>query len=100
MSSYLLAIVVSDFISTDVAYFVSDVDLKPVKKPFTTWGEARLINCEECGNYSQTYGPKMIEYMTDKLKIGYGFQKVDQVGVNGMPGQVGAMENWGLVTYE
>jgi aminopeptidase N len=84
MSTYLLAFLVSDFISTES---------KPIYN-FTAWARPNAI---EHAAYSQEVGPKLVLYFEDYTGIDYTFPKIDQVAVPDFA--AGAMENWGLIIY-
>ena len=85
MSTYLMAIVVSDFEGLK--------DEANVYK-FSAWARPEAI---EHAQYSQTIGPPLLEFFEDYTAIPYSFPKLDQVA---LPEYVsGATENWGLVAY-
>ena len=84
MSTYLVAFIVSDFNSTD-SY---------AKYNFTAWTRPNAI---DNAAYSQTVGPRIVEYYEDYTGIEYKFPKIDQVAVPDLA--FWAMENWGLITY-
>ncbi|KAF5289209.1 hypothetical protein FQR65_LT00096 [Abscondita terminalis] len=81
MSTYLVAFVVSDFVS-----------LK--NGNFSVWvrKEAELQ-----AKYSLDAGPKILKYFEDFFQIKFPLPKVDMIALPDFA--AGAMENWGLVTY-
>ena len=84
MSTYLVAFIVSDFTSTE----------SNTKYNFTTWARPNAI---DNAAYSQTVGPRIVEYYEEYTGIEYKFPKIDQIAVPDFAS--GAMENWGLITY-
>jgi aminopeptidase N len=84
MSTYLVAFIVSDFES-----------LKgDAKYSFSAWARPNAI---DNAHYSQTVGPKLVDFYEKYTDIQYKFPKIDQVAVPDFA--AGAMENWGLITY-
>lgn len=97
LSSYLIAIIISDYKSTTPAYFNSSYPVPSAGeiKELRTWARADAIDAGE-GVTAQTAGPALLEIFTKNFNIGYGYRKLDQAAV---PGRASAMENWGLVIY-
>ncbi|CCI45716.1 unnamed protein product [Albugo candida] len=85
MSTYLVAIVVGEF---DV---ISDVTSEGVlMSVYTTPGYI------DKGRFALKTGLKALTYLSNMFDIPYPLHKLDNVV---LPDFVGAMENWGLVTY-
>lgn len=96
MSTYLFSLVFSDYIGTGNATFISDYGDSSEPKMFRTWASDRS-KFESANNFSQTLGPPIIEHFTKLLGIGFAFPKMDQISIPMF--KMGAMENWGLITY-
>lgn len=97
VSSYLIAIIVSDYKSTPPAFFNSsypDPSVGDIKE-FRTWGRSIYID-DGLGVTTQTAGAALLQLYTKNYNIGYGYDKMDQVAVSHFGG---GMENWGLVVY-
>ncbi|EDX14831.1 aminopeptidase Ey [Drosophila simulans] len=81
-----------------VAYSVNDFSHKPSTLPngtlFRTWARPNAI--DQCG-YAAEFGPKVLNYYEEFFGIKFPLPKVDQIAVPDF--NIGAMENWGLVTY-
>ncbi|XP_037727925.1 aminopeptidase N-like [Drosophila subpulchrella] len=81
-----------------VAYSVNDFSHKPSTLPngalFRTWARPNAIN--QC-DYASEFGPKVLNYYEELFGIKFPLPKVDQFAVPDF--NIGAMENWGLVTY-
>ncbi|GLE10782.1 hypothetical protein PINS_up023022 [Pythium insidiosum] len=85
MSTYLVAMVVGEF---DV---VSDVSAEGViVNVLTPPGQSQR------GRFSLDVGTRALSFFTKRFGIPYPLKKLDMVAV---PDFLGAMENWGLVTY-
>lgn len=88
---------VSDFESSpEPTYFNSSYAGEIGRKPFRTVGRQKYFEPRQ-DLLSQVAGPAVLDYMTEKTKVGFGLLKVDQAGIPDFA--AGAMENWGLVTY-
>ncbi|KAB0800418.1 hypothetical protein PPYR_06158 [Photinus pyralis] len=81
MSTYLVAFVVSDFVSLKSGNF--SVWVRQGAQP-----QAR---------YSLEIGPKVLKFYEDFFQIKFPLPKVDMIALPDFA--AGAMENWGLVTY-
>uniref|UniRef100_B3P5I6 Aminopeptidase n=1 Tax=Drosophila erecta TaxID=7220 RepID=B3P5I6_DROER len=81
-----------------VAYSVNDFSHKPSILPngtlFRTWARPNAI--DQC-DYAAEFGPKVLKYYEELFGIKFPLPKVDQFAVPDF--NIGAMENWGLVTY-
>ncbi|TMW67946.1 hypothetical protein Poli38472_007618 [Pythium oligandrum] len=85
MSTYLVAMVVGEF---DV---LSDISAEGViVNVYTAPGQA------ERGRFSLDVATKALSFFTKQFGIPYPLKKLDMVAI---PDFLGAMENWGLVTY-
>ncbi|XP_015127586.1 putative aminopeptidase-2 [Diachasma alloeum] len=82
MSTYLLALVVSDFENTNVVL------------RYEAWARPNAI---EHAKYAATVMPPVVEFFEKSLKIPYQLSKLDMVALPDFSS--GAMENWGLITY-
>ncbi|CAI4223368.1 unnamed protein product [Auanema sp. JU1783] len=86
MSSYLLAILVSDF---------EHVKAKGDHRvEFRVWGPKQA---KEHLEYAAEVGQKCLEYYEKYFKIPFPLKKIDMVALPDFA--AGAMENWGLITY-
>lgn len=85
MSTYLLAWVVSDYVSFEN----SDTSFK-------TWGRQNLLNPATV-YLADHVAPLALRKLEDFTGIPYALPKVDQFAIPDF--KAGAMENWGLVTY-
>jgi len=86
MSSYLLAIVVSDF------EYIEGHTKRGIR--FRIWSRKEAINETE---YALQTGIKILEFYENYFGIQFPLQKQDMVAIPDFG--YGAMENWGLVTY-
>uniref|UniRef100_A0A4W3JRT3 Aminopeptidase n=1 Tax=Callorhinchus milii TaxID=7868 RepID=A0A4W3JRT3_CALMI len=87
MSSYLLAFIVSDFIS---------IDEELNGTSFSIWARRQAIN-EGQGNYALEVTGKILKFFESYYNVAYPLPKSDQIALPDF--NAGAMENWGLVTY-
>lgn len=84
MSTYLVALVISDFAS-----------LKDNDEIYGVWARKAAINH---GKYALDVMEQLVNYYGNTLDIPYQLPKLDMVA---LPDFVsGAMENWGLLTYK
>lgn len=90
MSSYLIALVVSDYTSDEADPLI--LNGKPVK----AWGPPPLMS-KGGGVYASTLSANLIKFFQTYLEIDYTFPKMDKVAIPDF--SAGAMENWGLNTY-
>lgn len=86
MSTYLVALVVSDFQSKDL-----EVDMRK----YAVWARPNAINQT---NYSLYLIPPFVQFFENKLNQTYQLPKLDMIALPDFPS--GAMENWGLLTYK
>ncbi|CAG5124611.1 unnamed protein product, partial [Candidula unifasciata] len=86
MSTYLLAFVVCDygFLSKTTKYNVT----------LSTWAKPQSVNDTQ---YALDVGVKITEYFEDYFGIRYPLPKQDMIAIPHFG--FGAMENWGLITY-
>ncbi|GJQ73764.1 hypothetical protein Trydic_g18705 [Trypoxylus dichotomus] len=89
MSTYLIAFMVSDYAALSVW---------KNSATYTTYGRFELLARGD-GSYSLFVGPRAIGIMNDFTNISYAIDKMDQVPVPNEFYKIGAMENWGMVTY-
>ncbi|CAG7667479.1 unnamed protein product [Allacma fusca] len=94
MSSYLLALVVSDFVREE-----SSSDLYP--KPVSVLGPPHLVNDHHGGVFAAEISAKLLKsfdtvFGTD---LEYSMHKMDSVAIPRDYFSFGAMENWGLIIY-
>ncbi|XP_022905307.2 aminopeptidase N-like [Onthophagus taurus] len=89
MSTYLIAFMVSEY---------SSLSMEVNGKVFRTFGRPELLMRGD-GLYSLKIGPAAIEQMEYATGISYPLAKMDQVPVPNDYYKIGAMENWGMVTY-
>ncbi|KAH8382720.1 hypothetical protein KR009_004928 [Drosophila setifemur] len=82
-----------------VAYSVNDFTHKPSMLPngvlFRTWARPSAI--DQC-DFAAEFGPKVLQYYEEFFGIKFPLPKVDQVAIPDF--SAGAMENWGLVTFD
>ncbi|KRT84252.1 Peptidase, partial [Oryctes borbonicus] len=89
MSTYIIAFMVSDYAALSV--WRNDVT-------YTTYGRFELLARGD-GSYSLLVGPQAIQVMNNFMTVPYAINKMDQVPVPNEYYKIGAMENWGMVTY-
>jgi aminopeptidase N len=81
MSTYLVAFVVCDFQSK------SDGN-------FAVWARRNAISQID---YALEIGPKILKHFEDFFDIKFPIPKMDMIAIPDF--SMGAMENWGLITY-
>ncbi|KAB0800740.1 hypothetical protein PPYR_06479 [Photinus pyralis] len=86
MSSYLIALVVSQYIPTET------------RQGQRVFGDKESIENGE-GEYSLKLGIQVLNKLEEFTGIRYTFSKMDQIAIPDADFWPGAMENWGLVTY-
>ncbi|KAG0041376.1 hypothetical protein BGZ83_001887 [Gryganskiella cystojenkinii] len=89
MSTYLVAWAVGDF------EYVESTTTK-LEKPVTC-RVYTLPGLKEQGQFACEITPKILEYFSEIFGTAYPLPKMDQIAVPDF--DMGAMENWGLVTY-
>ena len=87
MSTYLVALVVSEFVAVE-----SDPALSST--PFRIWSRRSVANQTE---YSRNIGPRVLEFLRQYFDIDFPLPKMDFSAV--VDFAPGGMENWGLVIY-
>lgn len=89
MSTYLVAFMVSEYTSnTSIAQGIT----------YRTFGRPVLISRGD-GDYSLGVAQAAITNMANFTQIPYPMTSMDQVAVPNEFYKIGAMENWGMVTY-
>jgi aminopeptidase 2 len=93
MSTYLLCMVVGEFDYVEAfAHPKSPADAKEIQcRVYTLPGQ------KELGRYALGISTRTLEYFSEYFDIAYPLPKLDMVAIPDFG--VGAMENWGLVTY-
>ncbi|KAL3885521.1 hypothetical protein ACJMK2_025573 [Sinanodonta woodiana] len=86
MSTYLLAFIICNFSSTD--------KLTPRGIKFTAWANSESINKTST---ALDIGVKALTFYKDYFGIHFPLSKQDMIAIRETA--VGAMENWGLITY-
>ncbi|XP_076438803.1 LOW QUALITY PROTEIN: aminopeptidase N-like [Babylonia areolata] len=86
MSTYLLAFVISDFVS------LSDTTANNVT--YRVWARPESI---EQARYALEVGVKVLTFFEEYYNIPYPLPKQDMIAIPDF--SAGAMENWGLITY-
>ncbi|KAK4880003.1 hypothetical protein RN001_008149 [Aquatica leii] len=86
MSTYLLAFIVTEYASTEVKQGQRVFADRPAIKN----GEA---------NFALEMGIEILSALEEYTKHRYALNKIDQIGIPDTYLLLGAMENWGLVTY-
>lgn len=87
MSTYIVALIVSDFVP----------NVNPIVSNFSIYTYNPDENLEKL-NYSVMIGPKILDfYAKQYFEIDYPLPKMDMITVPDF--SLGAMENWGMVTY-
>ena len=90
MSTYLVAFIVSDFLS-------EEADSKILGgRPVRTWAPRHSIEAEE-GVYAAKVAANVLSFYEDFFKTPYPLPKMDSIAIPHF--QAGAMENWGANTY-
>ena len=86
MSTYLIALAITDFSSKGAASGTN----------VTIWAEEEYV---EAGfaDYAAVVGPQCIEATENTYGVPYTLDKMDMIHVRGFQS---AMENWGLITYD
>ncbi len=87
MSSYLVAIVVGDFVLVDEYEDVDGVKVGTLVPPAK----------KEQGRFAMATSAKALKYYSDFFNVRYPLPKYESIALADF--QCGAMENWGLVTY-
>jgi len=82
--------------SPEPTYFQSSYNGENGTKAFRTVGQSKFFDPRQ-DLTSQVAGPAVLNFMTQKTNVGFGYDKVEQAGIPDFA--AGAMENWGLVTY-
>jgi aminopeptidase 2 len=93
MSTYLLCMVVGEFDYMEAwAHPKSPADAKEIQcRVYTLPGQ------KELGRYALGISTRTLEYFSEYFDVAYPLPKLDMVAIPDFG--VGAMENWGLVTY-
>ncbi len=86
MSTYLLAMIIGEF-----EYVEKKTKQGTPVRIFTTPGK------KELGNFALEVAVKSLEYYEQYFDIPYPLPKLDLIAIPDF--EVGAMENWGLITY-
>ena len=89
MSTYLLAFVVGDLVSTESEY--SGAGTRTMVRVWTTRGN------EGKGAFALDTSVKMLAFFNDYFGIPYPLEKLDHIAIPDFA--AGAMENWGAITY-
>ncbi|XP_029430472.1 aminopeptidase N-like [Rhinatrema bivittatum] len=87
MSTYLLAFIVSDFVSEKGSSNTTEIQI---------WARKKAIE-EGQGTYAKNVTGKILDYFATYYDVPYPLPKSDQIALPDF--NAGAMENWGLVTY-
>eukprot|EP00833_Pecoramyces_ruminatium_P002089 jgi/Orpsp1_1/1176121/evm.model.c7180000056487.2 len=93
MSTYLVAYVIGelDYVE-EMAYPKSPAEAKPIKvRVYTLKGES--YQCK----YAAGIATRILEYFSEYYNIPYPLPKMDLVAIPDF--ELGAMENWGLITF-
>lgn len=83
MPTYLVAFVISEFKPTNES-----------EKFLNVWGRPEVV---KHGKFAQDIGKALIDKLQNFTGIKYPLPKLDLVGIPDF--SMGAMENWGLVTF-
>ncbi|KAG5311631.1 AMPN Aminopeptidase, partial [Acromyrmex insinuator] len=89
MSTYLVAFVVSKFKSA-----VEPENVTPEHVTFNVWGRPEVV---AYGKYARNISIAVIDVLQNITDIDYALPKLDLIGIPDF--SMGAMENWGLVTF-
>ena len=87
ISSYLLAIVVGEFVCVNNS--IDDIIVSACSSPIQ---QHKL-------NYSLDLATKLMGYYTDYFQISYPLSKIEHIAIP-VDFAAGAMENWGLILYQ
>lgn len=85
MPTYLVAFVISDLIPFK---YSSSSNI------FTVWSRPDAVDQTR---YAVSTAPRLLQFLTDYIKIGYPLAKTDMVAIPDFG--YNAMENWGLITF-
>jgi len=86
MSTYIIAFIVGDF---DYIEGKADNDVRV--RVYTSVGKS------EGGRFALEFAKKALVFLENYFQVPYGLPKIDLIGIADFG--IGAMENWGLVTY-
>uniref|UniRef100_A0AAY4B5N0 Aminopeptidase n=1 Tax=Denticeps clupeoides TaxID=299321 RepID=A0AAY4B5N0_9TELE len=86
MSTYILAITVSDFTSQP----------SPHREGIKVWARPDAVDAKHT-DYAATITVPILEYYEEEFGIKYPLNKLDEIALPDLG--PGAMENWGLITY-
>ena len=89
MPTYLVAYMVSEY--QEVASIPTANGI-----PHSTWSRPDAI-ADNLTAYTVSITPSVLQHLEDRIGVPYGLPKMDQISY---PSLSGAMENYGLVTYE
>ena len=89
MSTYLLAFVVGDLVSTEADYTGPGAQ--------TTVGVWTTRGNEEKGHFALDTSVKLLSFFNEYFDIPYPLEKLDHIAIPDFA--AGAMENWGAITY-
>ncbi|KAJ1964057.1 hypothetical protein GGI12_001670 [Dipsacomyces acuminosporus] len=91
MSTYLVAFIVGEFDYLE-AYTSGEHNGRPIRcRVYTSPGKGHQ------GKYALDFTVKVLEYYADIFGVEYPLSKLDNVALESFG--IGAMENWGLITY-
>ncbi|OXA63021.1 Aminopeptidase N [Folsomia candida] len=89
MPTYLVAMVISDFVSVDAPTGISTYDVK-------IWGPPTITN-SITAEFSARSAAQIVSFFENYLESPYQFSKLDSAAIPDFA--AGAMENWALNTY-
>ena len=97
MSSYLLAITVTDFVSIDTS---SVIDQIPMAHSYRPEYSVPQFNRDDVAFHAAECGNRALDVFGRRLGIYYGDMGMPKIDQTALPDfSAGAMENWGLVLY-
>lgn len=97
MSTYLLAITVTDFVSIDTSSVIDQIPMAHSYRPEYSVPE---FNREDVAFHAAECGNRALDVFGRRLGVYYGDMGIPKIDQTALPDfSAGAMENWGLVLY-
>ena len=90
MSTYLMAFSLSEYHAT--------LSFDGSNRTFRVFGRPELVDRGEAV-YANSFAKRAVKIMENYTKIDYVTGKMDLIGVPNQYYKIGAMENWGMITF-